>query len=203
MIRSDKDFVRRQIAAERKAYTELFKCRENDAIRTHLFASALYRKARTILCYVSFGAEVDTHEIIRRMLDDGKRVCVPHVTDKRGMMQAVEITAWSDLTAGTYGILEPKGDCLAVIDGQELDLILVPAVAFTLSGERLGMGGGFYDRYLAGLRAQTAGLAFLCQIKEKLPIDPWDRKMDFIITQKQITDCRTSLSQATESLGGS
>lgn len=191
-----KDFVRRQIAAERKAYSETAKACENKAIAKHLFASESYRSSRTILCYVSFGAEVDTHEIIGQMLSDGKRVCVPRVTDKRGMMQAIEITAWSDLAAGTYGILEPRGENLTVIDGRDIDLILVPAVGFTRKGERLGMGGGFYDRYLADSQAQAMGLAFLCQIKEHLPTDPWDRKMDFIITKEKITDCRTDKSQA-------
>lgn len=189
-MRSDKDFVRRQIAAERKAYTELFRSQENEAICHQILASEQYRTAQTILCYVSFGAEVDTHKLIQAMLADGKTVCVPQVTDKRGIMRAVRLDMWSQLTEGTYGILEVADEAPHVIDSTKLDLILVPAVAFTLVGERLGMGGGFYDRYLSQTQAQTMGLAFECQIKKHLPTDEWDRKMDFIITKNGITDCR-------------
>lgn len=189
-MQSDKNFVRRQIAAERKAYTELFRSCENEAIRHHILLSKQYRSAQTVLCYVSFGAEVDTHKLIRAMLADGKTVCVPQVTDKRGIMRAVRLDSWSQLVKGTYGILEVADEIPTVIDSAKLDLILVPAVAFTLGGERLGMGGGFYDRYLPQAEAQTMGLAFLCQIKKHLPTDEWDRKMDFIVTKNGITDCR-------------
>ncbi len=189
-MQSDKNFVRRQIAAERKAYTELFRSCENEAIRHHILLSEQYRLAQTVLCYVSFGAEVDTHKLIRAMIAAGKTVCVPQVTDKCGIMRAVRLDSWSQLAEGTYGILEVADEAPTVIDSTKLDLILVPAVAFTLDGKRLGMGGGFYDRYLSQSQAQTMGLAFLCQIKEHLPTDEWDRKMDFIVTKNGITDCR-------------
>lgn len=189
-MQSDKNFVRRQIAAERKAYTELFRSYENEAIRHHILLSEQYRSAQTILCYVSFGAEVDTHKLIRAMIADGKTVCVPQVTDKRGIMRAVRLDSWSQLAEGTYGILEVADEVPTIIESTKLDLILVPAVAFTLSGKRLGMGGGFYDRYLSQSQAQTMGLAFLCQIKEELPTDEWDRRMDFIVTKNGVTDCQ-------------
>lgn len=190
-----KDFVRRQIAAERKAYTEVLRASENAAIRAHFLQSAAYCNSRTVMCYVSMRAEADTHTILQAMLKDGKTVCVPQVTDKRGRMRAVVIRSWTDLTVGQFGILEPSMENPIVVPENEIDLVVVPAVAFTRDGARLGMGGGFYDRFLTSTQAVRMGLAFSCQIKESLPTDEWDVKMDYLVTKDGITDCRTSKVQ--------
>lgn len=191
-----KDFVRRQIAAERKAYTEVLRIAEDKAIAAHFLQSELYCKSRTVMCYVSMQAEADTHAVIQAMLTDGKRVCVPQVMDKRGMMRAVRISSWEDLApAEPFGILEPSIENPMTVMPSEIDLIIVPGVAFTPDGRRLGMGGGYYDRFLTDTQAVRIGFAFSCQIKDSLPTDVWDVKMDYLATKDGITDCLTSKMQ--------
>ncbi len=195
MIYTNKDFVRRQYAAERKAYTEVYRTEENEAVTAHFLQSALYHNARTVMCYVSMRAEVDTHSLVQTMLRDGKTVCVPQMTGRNGQMRAVIIHSWDDLNSvGSFGILEPSEDVRS-IEPNEIDLIVVPGIAFTQSGQRLGMGGGYYDRFLANTQAVRMGFAFSCQIKQSLPNDVWDMKMDYLVTQDGITDCRTSKVQ--------
>ncbi len=195
MIDTYKDFVRRQYAAERKAYTEVYRTGENEAVTAHFLQSALYHNARTVMCYVSMRMEVDTHFLIKMMLRDGKTVCVPKVTDRNGQMRAALLRSWDDLkSVGSFGILEPSEDA-GSMDPNEIDLIVVPGVAFTPNGQRLGMGGGYYDRFLANTQAVRMGFAFSCQIKQSLPTDEWDAKMDYLITQEGIMDCRTSKVQ--------
>ena len=195
MINTNKDFVRRQYAAERKAYTEVYRTEENEAVTAHFLQSALYHNARTVMCYVSMQSEVDTHSLIKTMIRDGKTVCVPKVTDRNGQMRAVLIRSWDDLECvGSFGILEPSKEAMS-IKPTEIDLIVVPAIAFSRGGHRLGMGGGYYDRFLANTQAVRIGFAFSCQIKQSLPTDEWDVKMDYLVTQDGITDCRTSKVQ--------
>ena len=195
MIDTDKDFVRRQYAAERKAYTELCRTEENEAITAHFLQSALYYNARTVMCYVSMRREVDTHSLIKAMIRDGKTVCVPKITDRNGQMCAALIRSWDDLACvGPFGILEPS-EKAEVIEPNEIDLIVVPAIAFTQTGHRLGMGGGYYDRFLSNTQAVRIGFAFSCQIKQSLPTDVWDAKMDHLVSREGITDCRTSKVQ--------
>ncbi len=195
MINTSKDFVRRQYAAERKAYTEGYRTEESEAVTAHFLQSALYHNARTVMCYVSMRTEVDTHLLLQTMLRDGKTVCVPLVTDRNGQMRAVIIRSWDDLKCvGSFGILEPSSEG-ATIEPSEIDLVVVPGIAFTQSGQRLGMGGGYYDRFLANTQAVRIGFAFSCQIKQSLPTDVWDVTMDHLVTQDGITDCRTSKVQ--------
>ena len=195
MIDTDKDFVRWQYAAERIAYTEVYRTEENEAVTAHFLQSDLYHNARTVMCYVSMRTEVNTHSLIKAMIRDGKTVCVPKVTDRNGQMRAVLIRSWDDLACvGSFGILEPS-EKAEVIEPNEIDLVVVPAIAFTQTGRRLGMGGGYYDRFLSKTQAVRIGFAFSCQIKQSLPTDVWDVKMDYLVSRDGITDCRTSKVQ--------
>ena len=95
------------------------------------------------------------------------------------------------LISGKYGITEPHPD-LPLIDLSTIDLILVPAVACTKSGDRLGYGGGFYDRFFATLtrKITTIGIVFNCCLAETLPTDSWDKSLDFVCTETDFYDCQ-------------
>lgn len=134
------------------------------------------QKAVSVFVYVASGSEVDTCPLIDALLRIGKRVAVPRVLSEPGRMQAVAIASRDELVLGRYKLLEPLPDAPVLRDP---DLVLTPGLAFTPAGERLGQGGGYYDRYLALHPSSLAiGLAFSEQLADRLPAESHDAVMD-------------------------
>ena len=142
--------------------------------------SELYQECGSLLIYVSFKAEVDTHRLIRRALADGKKVFVPHVAGKK--MQISRIRNFEkDLKEGAFGILQPHSP--KKINFLDFDVAFVPGLAFDKNGGRLGRGAGYFDRYLAKLKkAIKIGLAYKEQIVKKVPVKKHDVYLNFVIT---------------------
>ena len=160
---------------ERQAYDSI--------IYEKLISSEEYLKAKVIFIYVSYGDEVNTHLVIKHALNSSKRICVPKVISKEIGMKSIEINSLDELTAGAYGILEPNSEGV-VIKPDEMDMIILPGLAFDKKGGRLGYGGGFYDRYLTKVGENTvkAALEYDFQIIDKVPTEEFDVKIDYIIT---------------------
>lgn len=136
-------------------------------------------QAGSVFVYVSSGNEVRTHELISALLDRGKTVAVPRVSARPGVMQAVVIRAMNDFAPGRFGIPEPTTP--EVFD-ETPDVTIVPGIAFTRSGERLGQGGGYYDRYLANHPAtHKVGVCLSEQLAEELPREDHDALMDEVV----------------------
>jgi len=163
------------------------------AISSRLFQQAFFEGAKTVMVYVDFRHEVKTGEIIEKALAQGKRVTVPVCEPREVRLIPSEILDYpGDLAPGTWGILEPKPDKLRPVDPADLDLVLVPGVAFDEQGNRLGYGGGYYDRFLARLRpdALAVALAFEEQILEDVCPEEHDRQVHAIITDQRSIYCR-------------
>lgn len=139
---------------------------------------------RRVMCYVSFGSEVDTEEILEGLWRMGKEVCVPRC-GKKGAMAAFPIASRNELSMGGFGILEPAGASLPLAP-ETIDLCLVPGLGFCEAGGRIGFGGGFYDRFLAGVRGVRCALSFDEMVFASLPQEIFDEKMDLIITDKRV-----------------
>lgn len=144
----------------------------------------MYQKAHKVMMYLSFGWEIDTWPILSDLENQGKQIYVPVVQNHPKSLQATLYTSKADLVPAVFGILEPKKGA-PVIDPLELDLILVPGLAFSQEGFRIGYGGGYYDRFLATTEATTVGLVYSTFIRELKP-DPWDQAVDFIATERGI-----------------
>lgn len=132
----------------------------------------VYRKARWIMLYVATAGEVATRPMIRQALADGKRVAVPLTLTTSRMIHPAELTQLGrGLTRGPYGILQPDPRRARRVPPKDLDLVVVPGLAFDARGARLGRGGGYYDRFLARLPRRTlrVGLCFRCQRVRRLP----------------------------------
>lgn len=143
----------------------------------------LYRSSESILSYVSFRTEVETDELIRRALKDGKRVFVPLIRPGKKIHIYRVVNLKKDLRKGAYGIPEPRPVRLRLGEPSKLDLIFVPGLGFDRKGRRLGRGGGYFDRFLS--RAKTAkriGLAFRKQIVSKIPVEKHDLPVHALIT---------------------
>ena len=138
--------------------------------------------------YVNKDNEVRTEEMIKESLRMGKKVAVPITRVKEKNLEPSLLTDYDlELSPGTYGILEPTEEYIRPISPEEIDLIIVPGVAFDRLGSRLGFGGGFYDNFLKRLPSSTTriALAFQLQIVEQVPCEEKDQPVDIIITGEE------------------
>lgn len=178
----DKRELRRYLLSTRQQLTEQQWRDRSSALCQQLAASPVYRQAKTILAYFSFRREPDLRELISA---GDRRWGFPRCVGK-----SLHWHYWQPdepLQEGTYGILEPR-DTAPVCQPFEVDLILVPAVACDPLGYRLGYGGGYYDRLFSQREwhvPATVGIVFENAIVPQVPIDPWDRPLKGVCTDKR------------------
>lgn len=151
-------------------------------IAKQLFVDALWQEANTIGITVSNHPEVDTYQIIRKAWEQGKRVVVPKCHPKEKQMSFHELKQFTQLESVFYGLLEPIEALTPKVDAADIDLLIVPGLAYSSKGYRLGFGGGYYDRFLSTYKGRTVSLAFPIQLKEDIPIQDHDLPVNKIIT---------------------
>ncbi|WP_273398664.1 5-formyltetrahydrofolate cyclo-ligase [Traorella massiliensis] len=174
----------------RKKYKQIRKGIPDKAMKSLQIANKLknhfnYQQSNHIAFYSSFGSEADTHEMILRALADHKHVYLPKVVNKQEM-DFYEIQTLDDMIdQNAFGIKEPKESCIKV-KAEDIELMILPGLCFDLKGNRLGYGGGYYDRYLQGKMIYKIGICFDEQIlNEELETDEYDIQMDEVITDKR------------------
>ena len=155
-------------------------------IQRKLISMPIFDRSRRVATYASFRGEVETWLIFEEGLRLGKEMLLP-IAGEEGLDFALAMSR-EELRPGRYGILVPPQEPDRIKPLEEIDLILVPAVAFDLEGYRLGYGGGYYDQALIKVRGKKVGLAFDLQILERLPRGPSDAKVDMIITETRIIE---------------
>lgn len=172
--------IQEKIAILSKEYNQ----EASQKIAEFLCGMEAFQKAKTIFCFVSTPSEINTHSIIQYAWNSGKQVAVPRCLEK-GQMEACVITNEEDLEEGKFGIMEPKAEC-KVLMPRQIDLIIMPCLSCDRNGNRLGYGGGYYDRYLEKC---TGVRVVICREKlmlAEIPSEPFDQKGDFLITEKGI-----------------
>lgn len=176
----NKPALREHYRSVRKAIPAHEREDRSDVIARLLVTIERYEHAGSLFVYVAAGTEVQTLGLIEAALADGKTVAVPRVAPDEGVMHPLVIRSLGDLAPGRFGIQEPTTH--EVFDTTP-DLVVVPGLAFTRSGRRLGQGGGYYDRYLAQHPAvYKVGVCFNEQLADHLPMDEHDVGMDEVIT---------------------
>ena len=156
---------------------------KSQEIEEGLFALPEFKSARIVMFFASFRSEVDTGPMIRHALTLGKRVILPKVKGKDLIL--FEIRDFEkDVSPGAWGIPEPVASI--PIDLAEVDLIVVPGVAFDGRGNRLGYGAGFYDRLLRAFTKAIVALAFENQVVPRIHADPHDVPVKMIVTEKRV-----------------
>lgn len=169
-------------------------------IKNRLFALPEFQGAKTVMFYVSFRNEVATGKMMRNAMKLKKRIAVPVVQGEK--IVACEIkNLRKELTRGSFGIREPKKEFRRRVNRKEIDLVVVPGVVFDKRGGRLGYGRGYYDRFLGSKstkvtmnhshRCALIGLAFDLQIAREIPLKKKDVKVDKIVTESIIIDCKS------------
>ena len=160
---------------------------KSEKIQDRLFSLLQYGKSKTVMFFVSFNSEVSTHGMIREALKS-KIVVVPKVADNE-IEPSVIIDFDNLVPSGKFGILEPIE--AMKIAYKNIDLILVPGIAFDMEGHRIGYGFGYYDKLLAKVpKAVKIGLAFDFQVVDKIPSEAHDVSVDFIVTEERVVECR-------------
>ncbi len=181
----EKRRLRAEIRARRAALAPEERKRLSRIICRKLTASELFRRARTIFFFASFGTEVETFPALGEALLRGQRVALPRTLLRERRLVFHRVFTLGELVPGPYGIPEPPRQN-PVVSPEEADLILVPGLAFDRRGYRLGYGGGFYDRFLAGLSAPRVALAFSFQILPAVPHEAHDLRVDVIVTERDL-----------------
>ncbi len=185
MTSEAKAALRRAVLRRRDALTEGERALLGQRIVAAVLDLPAYRDAGVVLAYASFGTELRTDGLLRRVLGDGKVLLLPRV--ERGGLGLYEVRELAgDLEPGTWGIREPKPDRCPPAEPGGVGFALIPGVAFDREARRLGYGGGFYDRLLAGgLRegALRVSGAFGVQVVGRVPTDPHDAPVDVVVTE--------------------
>jgi len=162
------------------------------SIQTGAIALRCYRSAVAVLLYAAVDNEVATSLILQHALASGRRVFYPVADVATDSLHFRAVGSAADLRPGRFGIPEPLTG--PPIDPGELRgaVVFVPGLAFGARGERLGMGGGYYDRFLtsAGPEVTAVGLGYSFQLVERLPQDPWDRRLDYVVTELAVFEPR-------------
>ena len=181
----DKQSIRRQVYEARKKASDEQIHRDSMVILQKLLKEERYRSSGTVFAYIDCRPEVETRDFIRSCWQSGRKVAVPRVAGKA--MNFYYISSFDELKRGSMNIPEPDGQAALCADDQEDALILMPGVAFDRERNRIGYGGGYYDRYLALHPAHpTIAAAFSFQLFDHIPSHPFDRKTDRLITEKDI-----------------
>lgn len=153
---------------------------EQEKLTAKLYDQPEWVEASVVALTISMPLELNTAPMILHARHKGKQVVVPR-TLKAGQMEFVELNEDTVFTESSFGVLEPKGE--KIVKPADIDLMVVPGVAFTLSGNRLGFGGGYYDRYLSKYSGKTVSMALTTQIAEEgeWPLEEHDVKIQKVI----------------------
>ncbi len=180
-----KDEVKKKMLEKRKYLPKEEIIEKSRKIEANLFNLEQYKKSKTIMFFVSFNSEAYTHDMIRKSLKD-KTVVVPKVVHHE--IEPSVIIDFDNLISGKFGILEPID--VIKIAYKNIDLVLVPGIAFDKEGHRIGYGFGYYDRFLRKVpKAIKIGLAFDFQVADKIPREEHDAPVDLIVTDERVIEC--------------
>ena len=182
----EKETIRKVIRAKRRAQPK--KDELSQQIITRLMNLPEYAQAETVMLYVDVRDEVRTRAALPEILNTSKRLIVPYCVDDN--LETFQLEDLGELAIGRYGILEPKVELRHLpskrIDVEEIDLVVIPGLAFDKNGARLGHGKGYYDRLLsrASKHTKRIALAFECQIIDEVPTKKHDVYMHRIVTER-------------------
>ncbi len=192
----DKKILRTQMLKQRKAMSAAVIKQASLAIQEYVLQSSLWQKARTVGLYMAMEDEVQTDVLVECAWQEEKKLYLPLCRKEAyGEMDFVHCTGPEDMSAGSFGIVEPTvmaaqrvGAVLQLKEGNpKLDILLVPGVAFDAKGYRVGFGGGYYDRFLQDILKHGTlciGVAFSWQMVLNMTHDAWDIPMHAIVTEK-------------------
>ncbi|QED48635.1 5-formyltetrahydrofolate cyclo-ligase [Cytobacillus dafuensis] len=185
-MKNEKQFLRKEIMAKldniEKPQYEHF----SYLIAKNLYQDSYWKESKTIGITISKQSEVDTYQIIRKAWEEGKQIVIPKCLPKLREMVFRTFCQFDQLECVYSGLFEPIEAETEEVSKSDIDLLIIPGLAFTEKGFRLGFGGGYYDRYLTEYKGRTVSLAFHPQIVSDLPIEYHDMPVNKIITPSKV-----------------
>lgn len=175
--------LRKEVAARLAALPPARRALEEELVTAAVQDAPEWRGAATVLLYRSLPGEFSTVGLANGAWRQGKRVAMPRVAGP-GVLALHEVRAWTDLRPGAFGVHEPSAT-LPVLEPEQVDLAVVPGVAWTRAGQRLGRGGGFYDRLIPRLRLAW-GVGFDAQVVEAVPMEAHDARVARVWTASEV-----------------
>lgn len=180
----EKKELRRQVREELSALSRSELVRSDDALFARFLTLPQVEAAKTIFAFWGIpGKEPDTSRLIGELVRRGKTVGLPRMLPEH-RMEVRRFEADRPLVKVSFGISEPGEDC-PLLDRENIDLVLVPAVCYDRRGYRLGFGGGYYDRWLEGFSGVTVGLCREAVLRETVPTEAHDAKVDLLLTERE------------------
>jgi len=181
--------IRKKCLEARRAMTPEHAAEKSRAIAQRLESLARFIEAPVILCYVaSKDNEVGTGDLINARLNQGTTILVP-IAEPEGRMTWSQLRALDELAPARFGILEPRPEHRRITTPPNDALVIVPGIAFSPEGHRIGYGGGYYDRFLVNHSGPAIALAFDLQIADAWQTDNHDIPMDFVVTESHLYQC--------------
>jgi len=188
-INERKKILRREFLAKRATIPRDERDRISHLLTEKFLTTEFYRASKILMAYASTAEEIQLRELFVACFTDKKILAIPLIVGK-GVMRAVEVPNFNALELGAFDIPTVKPALRKFVDPAQIDCIIVPGAAFDIHGGRLGLGGGYYDRFLPlAVHAKKIALAYDFQLAEELPIESHDVHVDAVITEKFFERC--------------
>lgn len=188
-VAEEKAKLREQGLAERRSLSVRERREKSVQIREHLKQLTQFERATLVLTFVGAkDGEVETLPLIATLTQGGGRVAVPSIV-ARGFMIWRQISGIEQFSGSRFGIPEPRKECPEIKRIPPSAVILVPGILYSPAGYRIGYGGGYFDRFLKDFPGTSVGVAFQMQVMDKLPVEPHDIPVDYLVTEMEIQDC--------------
>ena len=182
-----KKLVRSELKKTAEQFTQEYVKEASNAVCQAILQSREFLQAKTIFGYLAFRNEISVDGILQAALRLGKTVTVPLITS-RTEMRAAELNSLQNLPLDRYGIRTVAAPAV-IFRPDALDLILVPGAGFTVTGCRMGRGAGYYDRFLEQTRGFTLGITCDRLVREQIPVDEHDRRVQALVTETKFIRC--------------
>lgn len=182
-LKARKRAVRRAAIERRDLLSASERSAKSERIVDRVLALPEVGAAGTVMTFWSFGSEVQTSALIERLNEEGKRVVLPRVAE--GEIAAVAYAPGDPVAATSFGAMEPVG--VELVPAEDVDVVIVPGVAFDRRGGRVGYGGGFYDRlFTRAPSAPAVAVAFAAQLIDEVPQGRSDSRVDVLVTEEEV-----------------
>jgi len=192
-VANAKATIRKLIIQKRKALSNLKQNEKSLVIAQRLLDMGEFKTSKAVFCFLSTAHEVKTEEIILKAFRLGKDVLIPLLNPQEGDMQVVRISRDTRFVIGKYGVREPSLETREVVSSACIDFVIAPGLAFDIFGNRIGYGGGHYDKLFKNISNDVTRVAvgYDFQIIESVPHSDFDESVHFIVTETKTLRCQS------------